>query len=261
VIGAWTAKDPQAVVAWLDSFSDEIRKTEALSTLAAEWCARSPQDAAKWVETRLKNPESAELAESLIDVWGNQDPVAASKWVMTLDGEIQTTSATALLYLWADVDPKLAADWAAGFPAGEMRGEAIPEIASTWAATEPEKAVAWTLSLPDSPEQVKALNEAVRSWVSVSPDSLAAWIEQQKSDDASDDLRAVASGTLIESRPQQALTLVTKISNQRLREDTLARLLNRWGSQDAAAARDWAAQAGLPPAVSARLKFPPAEEP
>jgi hypothetical protein len=180
---------------------------------------------------------------------------------MTLDGESQVSGAATLLALWASSDPKVAAEWAAQFPAGETRSQAIPEIAETWAATEPEKAVAWTLGLPDSPEQRQALDDALRTWTVVAPQSISSWVDQQPPGEATDHLRAVTAGTLVESQPQDALAMVTQITDRAARENALAKLLNRWGKGDPAAARSWVAGASLPPAVSERLKIPQGGQP
>lgn len=253
VIHAWAEQDPLAAAKWIDSFSDAGQKDAALATLASAWSAQSPAEAAKWVDSRLGTPGGGELAEALIGTWGVQDPYAASQWVMTLHEDVQGDAAAMLLSLWASSDPKVAADWAAQFPEGETRTQAIPSIAATWAGSEPENAVSWALALPDSPEQRAAVDDAVRTWTAVSPGTLGTWVEQQAANEATDRLRTIAAGTLVESHPRDALAMAAKITDPAKRNDSLTRLLIRWGRRDPAAAKIWAAQAALPPAVTGRL--------
>ena len=173
---------------------------------------------------------------------------------MNLPTEVQGSSASTLVSLWAENDPKAAAEWAMKFPDGETRNDVIPAIASTWAATEPEKAVIWTLGLTDSPEQREAMDDAVGTWTSVAPAALQSWVEQQPPNEATDHLRTVAAATLVESHPEDALAMASKISDQDKRQSSLTRLLRSWGRVDPAAAKTWAEKEGLPAGVPKRLK-------
>ncbi|MEY3897678.1 MAG: hypothetical protein RLZZ214_3199 [Verrucomicrobiota bacterium] len=256
VIEAWAESDPQGATKWIDSLRDPERRIAALATLAADWCAQSPEEAAKWVATRLKNPEGGDLVEALISEWGAQDPRAASRWLMTLPGDVQSSATVPLISRWADSDPQAAAGWVRQLPEGDPRREGIPALASSWANSEPEKAIAWVLTLPDSPEQAEALDDAVRTWTSIAPAALSAWLEQQAPGEASDEIRTVAAGMLLESRPQDALAMAAGISNPVQRDASLGEFLSRWGKKDSAAARKWVAAAGLPPAVSQRAGPP-----
>jgi hypothetical protein len=205
------------------------------------------------VDGRLGTPGADDLAEALIGSWGAQDPQAAADWVMKLDEETRSGAASTLLALWAETDPNAAAEWAARFPAGETRSQAIPAIATAWAELEPEKAVAWTLGLPDSPEQRQALDDSVRAWTALSPENLGTWVGQQPQNEATDHLRNIAAGALIESNPQQAMTMAAGISDPARREHSLSRLFNRWNRIDPAAAKSWTEKSG----VSGDVKLPP----
>ena len=256
VVSSWASQDPHAAAQWIASFSDSDRKTTAMSNLVSEWCSHSPDEAARWVTGRLGNPEASELTEALIGSWSSQDPQAASAWVMKLAAELQGSAASTLISSWADTDPKAAAQWAARLPQGDSRNEAISTLASTWAAAEPENAVAWVSSLPDSPEQREALDDSIRAWTALDPADLGKWVELQPPNETTDHLRSVAGMTLLESQPQDAMAMVMKISDAGQRDPVLSRLLKRWGREDAAAAKAWAAKNGF----SDRLSTPPPSE-
>lgn len=256
VITAWAGEDPRATAAWIESFSDDERKSSSLSTLASEWCDASPEDAARWVSGRLENPEAAELTEALISSWGSQDPQAASEWVMKLPAELQNSAASSLLSQWAGTDPKAAAEWVAKLPESDARGEAISTLASTWAAAEPANAVSWVLGLPDSSEQREALDDSVRAWTALDSADLGKWVDLQPANETTDHLRATAATTLMDSAPQEAMTMAGKISDPERRDESLTRLLKNWGREDPEAAKAWAAKNGF----ANRVTLPPADE-
>jgi len=81
-------------------------------------------------------------------------------------------------------------------------------------------------------------------------------VEQQPPNTATDHLRSIAGGALVESHPEDALAMVSKISDPAQRDDSLAHLLRRWVRDDSAAAQAWIAQAKLSPAVVGRVKIP-----
>lgn len=66
-------------------------------------------------------------------------------------------------------------------------------------------------------------------------------------------LRGVASLSLMESEPLDALSMAEGISQQSRREDALAAILNRWSKEDPAAVRQWAEKSNLTPAVRSRV--------
>ncbi len=147
--------------------------------------------------------------------------------------------------MWAGTDPQVAAEWASQFPEGDTRSEAIPAVASTWASSEPEKAVSWTLDLPESPEQREALDDSVRTWTSLAPDDIGKWVDQQPQNESTDHLRTIAALTLLDSEPKDAMAMATKISDPGKREESITKLLKRWGREDRDAAKSWAEKAGF----------------
>src|SRR5262249_10159837 len=124
-------------------------------------------------------------------------------------------------FAWNDSDPRRAAAWASGFPEGNLRVNALKEIAEAWAQHDPPAAERWLVALPHGPSLDAAIGAFVKHIASSDPSAAATWAE--KIEDAS--------------------TRIVQL-------DWVGR---SWLQVDEAAARDWISSSSLPEEMKAQL--------
>ena len=85
------------------------------------------------------------------------------------------------------------------------------------------------------------------------PEDLSAWVEKQPAGEQTNHLLDVASGVMAEEAPENALRMVDRISDPKLREQSLIHAWRIWSQNDPDAARSWLDRSPLPPELTGRL--------
>ena len=282
----WAAFDPQAAYRWT---TQEWRATDAgvIGAVFRTWAHREPEMAfgvaqtitfrghrelatdsavAGWdgsgqpglLEFLAKLPEVAR--QNAAEIVARRRVVAlgaagALEWASTLESPAyralfvpRVASAAAL------ADPKAAAAWAEPQIAAATRPTGLPRrIATRWVQSDPQGALDWLSTLPEGRDRDDGVTEAFRDWLGRDAIGAQTWIqttEMQRWNEPAFGL--FARSQVASSDPKGALEIVSRFSDEPLRNYLTTVIARSWLERDWKAADAWIKQAELPDGVRER---------
>lgn len=232
VFKTWLQSDPEAAIAWAqkngisandagpggpggpggrDGGQDNWAMASLLETLAKTNIDRAMEVAGTQAYGRARGRMAETLIDELISQRGEQ---AAREAVLNIsDEQLRAGFARELAQRLASTDPKGAAAWANGLPAGETRERAMAEAIQAWASKDPVAAGQYLQQLGASPEFDRARQDYAMRVVREDPEGALAWTQA--------------------------------ITDERRRNDTTQQVLRSWMRSDATNAQAWAQANGV----------------
>ncbi len=220
VASNWAMIDPVAAIDWARKQSD----TGVIQGAIGGWWEKDPGAAAVYAQQHLGTFEEQKLAEIVASRMATQDPKRAAAWVAQLPSDARVSAEMGVAFAWARRDPQAASEWATGL-LPEERKHVLGPVAAQWSLSDPQAAGRWLSSL-EGPGR----DEAVGTY----------------------------SGAIAGVDPQAAVSWASTMSDGRMRNDTLQRILSGWYNRDPQSAKNWLAQSNLSADEKSRfLKIPP----
>jgi len=231
VFKTWLQSDAEAAIAWAqkngissndagvgpggpggrDGGQDNWAMASLLNTLAKTNIDRAMEVAATQAFGRARGQMAETLIAELISQRGDQ---AAREAVLNIsDEQLRAGFARELAQRLASTDPKGAAAWANGLPAGETRERAMAEAIQAWAGKDPVAAGQYLQQLGASPEFDRARQDYAQRVVRDDPEGALAWTQA--------------------------------ITDERRRNETTQQVLRSWMRTDAPNAQAWAQANGV----------------
>lgn len=252
----WAEQDPEASLAWTASLPSTKASKSALNAVALEWARQDPQTAAAALDPYLKTANNGpELATILADVWGTSDPASTATWIETLPaGSVREQAAGTLATIWATHDIDAALAWVDTLESAPMREQVIAHLGTALGGLEPGRALDWLLSLP-SDEAANGITGALNSWAATDAMGLYAWINDASDPQIADLARRSLGDVITQEDMFGAMDLALGITDDQLRENTLARYYRYWRKDDLASADEWFMLYGSSLDESSRLRL------
>ncbi|MEQ1858568.1 MAG: hypothetical protein ABMA13_01380 [Chthoniobacteraceae bacterium] len=229
VLKTWVKDSPEAAIAWAEKNGAPTEGggqrgigpggedgNWAVATLVNS-LAKSSLDRA--IDVAANQPYSrarGRMADTLISELISQRGLEAARSAVLdqTDEQFRAGMARELAQRLVDKDPKDAAGWANGLPAGETRQRAMAEVIGEWAQKDPVAAGSYLQQLGPSAEFDRARQDYAQRVVRNDPEGAIAWAQS--------------------------------ITEEERRNDTMRDLLRSWGQRDGAAAQTWAQANGVP---------------
>lgn len=188
-------------------------------------------------------PESARSAH-LIQAADSLAPDHLRAVIAALHAEADNEAAfgwySRLIRRWAAQDPRAAAAWVAGMPAGSAREDACEGIAIAWAGTDLSAAITWAGQLGPGDEQQQVLLTIAYEATRPAPATALAIAEALERTPARDDLMVHAVMQWAVLNPKDAAAWAGRTSDGALRERILATVATVWADRDPAQAANLA---------------------
>ncbi len=283
LLSRWSMCDLAGVVMWFcnQSGNDDLHQ-QALNLLGLELAGRASVAMVSWMEQSLPELGRKELYGPFFRQWAKTDPLAAA---YAAAGQNDPKLFSAVAWTWAESDPRAAAAWISGLPAGETRNAATVSIAATWGEKNPMAAAAYASSLPQGNTHDTAVSVVVTAWATADPGRAAQWVGQFPESSLREQAmkclisawtsnntaqaaqwlnslpqshsRDVAvntfSGALIQKDPGTAFQWAEKISDETLRNQQLQSVASAWLAWDPAVAQQKISQSNLSQEIKNRL--------
>jgi hypothetical protein len=127
-------------------------------------------------------------------------------------------------------------DWIRQMPAGDPRDEAERIFASLWAEKDPRSAANWLATLPAN-EQTNVIRTIARNWVETNWPDASRWIATLTGDVRDE---ALSAAVLREGATEfDSLSTALSIGNEELRNNMVANVIRNWAATDPKAAEGW----------------------
>jgi hypothetical protein len=233
VLGAMATREPQGLVASLDTLLRNGNASESVSTPVAVHLGLAA----------LAEHGRLDLAQAAVDAWA-RDPRA-----LALEAAAFETVATGL----APTQPRETGDWLRSLPPTEERDAAFATFAAAWAQHDPRSALQWAETLAPGEGQQAALRRTVSDWIEEFPDQISGWLGDYLTrippGPAGDTLieTVINNSPTLRASPSAALQWAGLISDPAKRADYHERIALRWSEQDAATAIDFVTKSTVIP--------------
>lgn len=262
------------------------------ATLAG-WASANPDAAKSWfaaLETNGKTPANQEyLKAGLVHGLADASPALATDFVMAR-GEAGDKRAKEMMgivagHLLRSAGNEVAGNWAAGLPAGDLRGHALFEVARAQVRSDPAAAAEWATRLAssdqnagsvaygitmewgwrDGPAAVQWLNSlgnsetasaygpALGGWAKVDPLAASEYVAAMPPSEGRDHAIGGLVYTNRWENPAAAVLWAGEIADGGRRRDVLTLAAEAYVRKDPAGAAAWLPGSGLPAETQQRL--------
>jgi len=250
VAGQWATTDLSGALAWTKALPDGTAKAQALMQVSYQWAKRDPQAAALYA-AQQKDPA---LFDAVAGTWAGIDPRGAAAWAYGLPaGEGRNTAITTTTTVWAQTDPKAAAAYVAGLSTEDAKNQGKLVIASAWAYQDPAAAAKWVDQFPEGTIRGLALEQVASTWAQDNSDEASQWL-QRLPKGLSRDVAVGAFCKVIDATdPDVSFKWAETISDTAIRNQKLESAAASWLATNPSAARQSIIQSSLPENIKQQL--------
>lgn len=267
LLSAWAKVDPLAA---LNYTTENTRGGFATNTILSTWATDDAEGAIRWAEANHEGEDANPYMAGIIRGLAGSDPIRATQLLtaMPRSGE-RGEALDAMLPHLLTQGPDSARAWIAALDDESLKNGAILRSAEPLAAVDPKGTMQWLLDNPGEASR-RRMDDIFSVWAHNDKDAaLATMATMAPGDDRSNALRGVVS-SLAPSDPKEALDLmnrysgdvndrvvqnfiwhsfgndpstavaqISRISNERERDQMYRRTLDRWLERDEDAAATW----------------------
>jgi hypothetical protein len=233
LIERWSETDPVGVSRFIAAHPKSV-DTYAIGTLLGNWAAIDPPAAKSWLSRLDASQRDSSVYQEFYSGWFERDTQAALHDLLENAGDEQVSEAIAVSATKLFRKSRDAAEaFILQLPSGSAQRGAVERIAQS-AALHPEASAApadvaaWLLALP---REVcgDSIGSLVAAWTREEPSRVAAWMDQMPSS-TRDWVAAKFCLAYQWDDPQPSFAAGLRISDPRLREETLRSALARAGA-------------------------------
>ena len=251
-LSKWSQIDPVGAAKFLDASAGKDRAlTGARITIAENWAASDPPAALAWAQVQ-NDEQSARVAVSgAISGWWRTDPRAAEAYVAS---HLDTLGIEAVMTVTRQIfgqDQQRAKDWARQLSNPEARRSATSYVAMQIANSDPKGAAEWTVTLPEDLRE-RAIASVVNTWARRDPEAAATWVNGLGGAPRDQAVNAYSSA-LSNRDPATALTWAATISDEKIRDNSVQRIVAGWLRRSPNEATAWIQNSTLSDAEKTRL--------
>jgi hypothetical protein len=256
VVRSVTAVDPARARVWVrtlpETESEEFRVSLAIA-LVEGWPAATAgfQGVSEVVEQLPVGFARQRAAHALAaDVMAAGQIEEAIEWAesipLSASGKLRALIFRKIAETASPAQFQPVSDWLDGHR-DQREGQAgLRVLARSWATKDPEAALRWALAQPDDRGRFLSLKFAFQQYYDTDRERAQSWLNAQPDSPALDTPRLAFGLAHVHIDPAQAAETARKIHDEKNRDETLAKIVGLWLSQDRASAREWIGTSGLP---------------
>jgi hypothetical protein len=196
-------------------------------------------------------PMSRERAEALDGILPHlltQGNEATRAWIEAItDDSLRSGAMMRVAEKLAASDPEGTAKWLLANPS-EATQRRIDDVYNTWAAKDQQAALSAFNALPSGQDRSNALRGLLTNMASSDPNAAISMMDRYPSDVTDRVVQNVVWHSF-GNDPATAISQISRMTNERERNQTYARTISYWLQRDATAANVWLQNNPLPPAV------------
>jgi hypothetical protein len=165
----WAAQNPTAAMAAIQELPGAGSRFEALESIAANRVHTDPAGLAATLRHLPPGPERSLVLGQALHVWANSDPKTAADWLNRLEPSLELDAGAAALATATQSQtlnrrPEVALSWAESIVGAELRSRTLATVVQKWAATDAASASRYVQASTDLlPEDRAALVAALNA--------------------------------------------------------------------------------------------------
>ncbi|HVJ45005.1 MAG TPA: hypothetical protein VM511_01380 [Luteolibacter sp.] len=249
VLATWASIDPEAALRWAQSNHDGKGDNPYLAGVIRGIAETNPDRATEILKTMAFGEQRGEALAGMMQHILKQGPEASRSWIMALEDEqLRNGAMVRMSEPLADIDPKGTAEWLMKNP-GEAANRRLDDVYERWAGKDLDAALASIASLPKGDQKTNALSGVVSQEASTNPKAALALMNQYQGDVNDGVVRDFVRNSF-DKDPQIAAEAISRIADERQRNETYQRTLWRWLETDMAQAQTFIQNNALPESVT-----------
>ncbi|MCM8538887.1 MAG: hypothetical protein NE328_01290 [Lentisphaeraceae bacterium] len=211
---------PEESAEWALKIENDFARYKVLKTVLYKWADQSPKTCAFWVEQMPAFDKNLDLYITVARSWASNAPTSAMEEYRSLDkktnkekyGKFVTPLTKAVLEVWAEKSPDLAASWVTQTISNQNeRNEYYPVIMHAWFKnSSPKRLFSWLIQFKY--DETADLDSVflMQEWVMKDSQAPFEWLSSQLKNDYIDELTRVASDTLAQKDLKACETLLNE---------------------------------------------------
>ena len=197
---------PEETAEWALNVENDFARFKVLRTVLYKWADQSPKTCAFWVEQMPAFDKNLDLYMTVAKSWASNAPTSAMEEYRSRDkktnklkyGKFVVHLTKAVLQVWAEKSPDLAASWITqNIQSQKEREEFYPVVMHAWFKTSsPTRLFSWLIQFKY--DEVADLDSVflMKEWVKKDSVAPFLWLNTQIKNDYIDELTHVATDTL-----------------------------------------------------------------
>ncbi len=238
ILTTWAGKDPEAAVLWAKANFDGEGANPYMPGIIRGLAGVDPIRATELLTSMPRSEERGRGLDFMLPHLLQQSPEAARSWIAGLtDDALRDGAMMRAAPELASSDPAGTAKWLLDNP-GDAAKRRLDDVYGIWASTDQQAALASFNSLPAGETRSDALRGVLRSITTEDPAAGLALMNRVPGDVTDDVVRDFVWHSF-GNDPALAANQISRITDQREREQTYRRALGEWMRRDAPAATTW----------------------
>src|SRR6266850_423601 len=140
---------------------------------------------------------------------------------------------------WAELEPRKAFDYLNSLAEGEIKSQAMAEVAKIVARTDPEYLASAAESMPANRARRELVQELTKAWSEKDARAALSWAQRLPEDQSKQDALAIIRFAWAAQNPAEAASQLSELPPGDSRNSLLTAIAERWGSSNPKAAMEW----------------------
>lgn len=252
ILSSWASSDPEAAIRWAETNHEGDGANPYLAGIIRSLAGTDSARATQLLTGMPRSVERGEALDALLPHLLRQGGETARSWIEGLgDPVLRDGAMSRVAEQLAATDPAGTAAWLVANP-GEASQRRMDDVYSQWARKDEQAAIGSLASLPSGDNRSNALRGVISSVASKDPQA-AVTIMNRFPNDVNDRVVQNFVWHSFRSDPSVAVNQISRIGDQREREQMYRRTMDAWMDRDATAATAWMQTNPLPQSVQEHL--------
>lgn len=252
ILTTWATTDPEAAIRWAQSNHEGDDPNPFLPGIIRGLAQSDPARATELLATLPRSGERGKGLDFILPHLLQQGTEATREWITALSDEsLKNGAMLRVAEQFAATDPAGTASWLLANP-GEASQRRIDDVYGTWAAKDSQAAVSSFAALPAGEARSDALRGVIGSVASSDPKQALSLLDRYPNDVDDRIVRDFVQSSF-RNDPATAASQISRIGDEREREQAYRRTLGAWVDRDSAAALAWMQSNPVPDSVRERI--------
>ena len=239
----WAEHDPAGAFAALDQVANVNTRNNLVGNILQAMSETDPNGALKLLLTLPPGAQNAPpyAINKIFSQLTMQDPAAAVQALGQLPGgQMRENAVTQVATAWADTDPQGAINWANSLGNAADRANALYNVVRSASAEDPAAAANDLKLIPNINQRNQAMNEVLDNWTDADPAAALKWAQNNTVGNAQNMALSEIVQHVAGTDPLGALGVIQQMPNTPQNNNLVFQTIGQWAATDPAAAMKWA---------------------
>jgi hypothetical protein len=260
ILTSWATNDPEAAIHWAQADYTGEGANPHMPGIIRGLIESDPTRATQLLAAMPRSEERAKGLDYMVPHLLRQGSEATRAWIAAItDESLRNGAILRTADKLADADPAGTASWLLANP-GEAAQRRMDDVYSTWAKRDQQAALSSLNALPAGDYRSNALRGMVSSVASADPKA-AITLMDQYTNDVTDRVVQNFIWHSYGTDPASAASQISRIGDERQRDQMYRRMLDNWIERDPTSAQAWLQTNAVPQAIRDRIASRQAQQP